>query len=123
MADPPRLTYYFPIGGFVRVAADTIVLALNALVKDVNAGFSALGGTSAGFVTMKQLKQAMASQGVLRTYHNIVGADITTTLNILWLNGGTITVGETLYNDIALQLGYSAAQMVTLFTLAQTFPP
>lgn len=123
MADPVRITYAFPIQQFGSVPSDAVTLALNALVKDINAALLLLGANSAGFVTMKQLKRAMASQAILRTYDNLVPADVTQELNILWNNGSTIAVGDDLYNDIALQVGYTAAQMTTLFNLARTFPP
>lgn len=122
MADP-RLNTTFPIRQFSRVPAEDLIVAFNALVNDINAALLLLGANTGGFVTLKQLKQALQSQGVLVQYSNLISSDITNTINILWTSGGSVVIGDALYSDIAAKLGYSPAQMTTLFALAETFAP
>ena len=123
MADPPRLTYSFPIRQFAGVDPANITLTFNALVNDINSALTALGANNAGFVTMKQLRRALVSQGQMVAMSGAIPGDVTNTNNIAWTSGGQIAVGDSLYNFIAATLGYTAAQMSTLFSLALTFPP
>lgn len=114
---------FFPIPGFSQVAANELVLVLNELITELNAVLQSIGAASGGFATNRQLRLALANQGKLDTYNNLVTADPATTQNINWNHASTITVGDPLYNDIQTQLGYTNLQMTTLMALAQTFQP
>lgn len=121
--DLPRLAVYIPIRAFKRVPADVITNCVNELIVDINAALESVGLSPGVFVTMKQLRMAMKSQGILLGFDQSVNAIPTDTINILWNHGNTMVVGDALYLSIETQTGYTTAQMTALVALAQTFAP
>lgn len=58
----------------------------------------------------------------MQTVSDAIPMDVTQVVNIMWNNGITFEVGDTLYNFIQSTLGYTAAQMTTLIDYARTQP-
>jgi hypothetical protein len=78
---------------------------------------------SAGFVSMRQLVAALNAQGNLVTVFEALPSDITNQYNIGWNHAYIITQADPLVTGfIQPTLGYSGAQIATLFALAATFP-
>lgn len=83
----------------------------------------ASGDSSAATCSMRQLFAAMANQGVLVTADQQVPADITDSNNIAWNHAYRMTITDAFITGfLEPAIGYSPAQMATLFVLAQTYP-
>lgn len=69
--------------------------------------------------TMRQLVVALQGQGVLVEVAQAVPSDITNAINICWAHGNAISLGDIFVTGfLQPTLGYSNAQMVALFGLA-----
>ena len=76
-----------------------------------------------GTPTMRQLIAAMGSQAVLVSVQNAVPADITNAYNIAWTHAVYMPLTDPFVTGfLQPTLGYSGAQMTTLYALALTFP-
>lgn len=92
---------------------------------DGNAGINALNalktaiGMVTGAVTHMQMRKALANRGVLDdVLLNAINADGTDTASVHWNSAYPIVQGNVLSNAIRTALGYSDAQMTTLFAEA-----
>lgn len=112
-----------------------IALAGNEQLEVVQNGVScratvsqivALASGVAPSVTQKQLRAWLASNGVpvyIYTVDAACPADIASSVNIQWLHGNTMVVGDPLYVFIETTLGFNAAQMLAAYNAMETYPP
>lgn len=114
---------FFPISLRTHLHAENLTNIINDLVNDINAVDQSLGAGSGQFVTMKQLRLALASQSNLVTVDEAVPASVENTTNIYWNHGNTSNIGDPLWTFINSTLGQTVAQTNALYALALTFPP
>jgi hypothetical protein len=96
---------------------------INDLINQINAAdrtlFTAISGVGTQ-VPMWALRKALVSQGNFYTVQQAISADPTNAVNIAWSNGAPSSIGDLLSASIQTALGYSGAQMITLYALAGT---
>ena len=76
-----------------------------------------------GYVSMRQLKAALAFQNELVPLFDNLPGDMNNEYNITWWSGSIINATDIFITGfLQPTLGYSNAQVVTLLALAQTYP-
>ena len=105
------------------------------LIEIVQAGVSSraslsqiamLAAPTAGSASQKQIRAWAAATGFppyIYTIDNACPADIANTINIEWLHGNTMAVGDALYLFIQATLGFTSSQMLAAYTAMLTYPP
>jgi hypothetical protein len=82
-----------------------------------------LAGGGAASCSMRQLFAAMAAAGVLVTADQAVPGDITSSTNIAWNHAYRMTINDPFITGfLEGAIGYSPAQMASLFTAALAYP-
>ena len=80
-----------------------------------------LAGT--GYASIRQLAAALASQENLVTMLDALTSDVTNQYNIAWSHASTISTTDPFVTGfLQPTLGLNNAQVLALFTLANTFP-
>lgn len=75
------------------------------------------------YTTMRQLLGALQTQGMLYTAFSALPSDVTNTFNIAWNHATNITIQDPfIVGFLQPTLGYSQAQLQTLFALANAIP-
>ena len=98
------------------------------LIEAVQAGVSVKVSVSqlayyvAGSVTQNQMRTWLAANGFpayIYTVDFAVPADIANPVNIRWLHGNTLSIGDPLYLFIQTTLGFTSGQMLAAYTAMQ----
>jgi hypothetical protein len=80
-------------------------------------------GTNTSPVTQRQFRTALSLAGVIHLVQESIPSDISNAVNIEWLSGAPVTPGDTLALWTQGVLGYSNAQMTSLFDAARLTTP
>jgi hypothetical protein len=75
--------------------------------------------TPAQPLNVTQIKMQLVANGTMQTVFDSIPADVTNTVNVRWVSGGTFKANDPLYNHIKTTLAFTDAQMTTLMTNAQ----
>jgi len=75
-----------------------------------------------GALNVKQLKLQLISINQMVNVSNAILADVTQVENVQWFTGGFTSVGDALSDRIQTVLGYTNAQMVSLYAVAASQP-
>jgi len=98
------------------------------LIEAVQAGVSVKVSASQlafyviGAVTQNQMRTWLAANGFpayIYTVDFAVPADIADPVNIRWLHGNTLSVGDPLYLFIQTTLGFTSGQMIAAYAAMQ----
>ena len=101
------------------------------LIEVVQAGVSVkvsvgqLTNYVAGSVTQNQMRTWLAVNGspvYIYTVDIAVPADIANPVNIRWLHGNALSVGDPLYLFIQTTLGFTSGQMIAAYAAMQGYP-
>lgn len=124
-ASSPAPTPTFPIPQYVDVPAGRLTDAVNQIILDFNAALTSnFGGAGAfGIVTRRQLFSALGAVNSLSTVYQAVNANPNSQQWSDFNASTVVTLNGTLANFVQSTLGYSAGQMVSLWTTAATYPP
>ena len=78
---------------------------------------------NAGYVSMRQLVAALASENLLLGVTQALPGDETNAFNIAWTHAYLMSAGDPfVVGFLQPTLGYTGAQITTLFAYAATFP-
>lgn len=69
-------------------------------------------------VTLYQFKRALATQGIITSFHQSISGDVGDPVYIAWWTAESVTVGDVLYAAVQSLFSYSAPQMQALMDLA-----
>jgi hypothetical protein len=108
---------------FRVVQPEAIVNALNILVNEINANFKAIGFSYNGSVTRRQFFTALAASNVMQQVVAGIPANTNSAVYIQFISGLSVTPGDGLASNVQTTLGWTAAQMTALFTLAAKETP
>jgi hypothetical protein len=114
---------YNPIPYVNRVQPESIVNALNFLIREINANFGAIGFFNTGSVTRRQLFSALAAANLMPTVVNGIPADTNNAVYIEFISANVVSMGDTLAANVQATLGYTNAQMAALFATAAGLTP
>jgi hypothetical protein len=114
---------FIPVELFLKVPAADLVIALNDLVNDINGNFESIGYGYDGTVSLRQFKLALAAGGHNQTVINGIPASADDPVYIAWTSASSVTPNDALAVNVQGTLGYTSAQMVALFALAEAQAP
>ena len=108
----------------ISLSGAELIEAVQAGVS-VKVSISQLSFYVTGVVTQNQMRTWLAANGFPAYVYTVdfaVPADIANPINIRWLHGGALSVGDPLYLFIQTTLGFTSGQMLAAYTAMQGEP-